>query len=368
VPNPPTELSIVVNKTNDANDDGTFTDDETGTVGADVTFRVTVTNTSGVAVVVGSISDQFPGSPAFAPECADDFIGVTLQDGQSATCEFTVEDYVPPATAGAKVNTATVTVCDEQDETNCDTDDDTSTVRGQAVLAITVEKTNDGDGDGTFTDDETGEVGADVTFQVKVTNTGNVPAVIDSISDIWPGSSAIAPDCAEDFVGVTLQPGDSATCTFVVENYVPPVADGAKVNTVTVTVHEPDCETNCTTDENDTTTVRGQEVLGVVITPELPRTGAGNTLGLTGIGVLLIALGSFLLLAGNRTWQWRPAALFASMQPANLLNMQLPDWMSGPVYNSADPPVINREMRRSQARSRSRSPGSPFKRRKFPGR
>src|SRR5205823_134831 len=158
-------------------------------------------------------------------------------------------------------------------------------------------KTNDADGDGTFGDDETGTAGSAVTFQLTITNNSAVPVVIDSIDDVWPGAAAIAPDCRTKVVGTTLAAnGGSVGCVFTVENYVPTNADGAKVNTATVVVHEAGHPSNSTSG-TDTSTVRGAEVLGVQITrtletptgpaapaapaaplaQTLPRTGAGHT-------------------------------------------------------------------------------------------
>lgn len=92
------------------------------------------------------------------------------------------------------------------------------------------------------------------------------------------------------------------TCDFTVLDYVPPATGGAKVNTVTVVVCEDTHPENCGSDD-DTTTVRGTEVLPAVFTPPaqtLPRTGAPNTMGLLVAGLGLLLLGGLLLLTGGQ--------------------------------------------------------------------
>jgi len=334
---PPPALSVTVDKTNDANGDGTFSDDETGASGDDVTFRATITNNSAVAVVIKTLSDEWAGTPAFTPECEADVVGVVLAaNGGSVTCDFTVADYVPPAADGAKVNTVTVGVCEETDPDNCDDGDDTTTVRGGNVLSVTVDKTNDANGDGTFGDDETGTATNDVKFRATIFNNSAVPVTIASISDVWPGISAIAPVCAVQVVGVTLAAnGGSVTCDFAVTGYVPPALGGPKVNTLTVVVCEDTHPENCTTDD-DTSTVRGVEVLPNVITPPvqtLPRTGATtNGLFVAGIGLLL--LGSLLLGVGGR-------------MSDVAFNLRLPATTALVRYPS--PPVIDRNLAQGDA-------------------
>jgi hypothetical protein len=72
---PSAAITISVVKTNDANGDGVFTDDETGTPGRSVTFRAVITNTSAVAVVIDSIIDEWPQAEAIA--VCPSLIGVT---------------------------------------------------------------------------------------------------------------------------------------------------------------------------------------------------------------------------------------------------------------------------------------------------
>ena len=237
-PNPePPVITVNIVKTNDANGDGQYNDSEVAPAeGADVPFRAVITNTSAVAVTITSLTDLLPGNVVADNICAD-LIGTVLDPGGSVTCNWIEPDYAGDPDDPAKVNTATVVVCPVTDPDNCGDDDDTSTVTTPpVVISLVVDKTNDGNGDGTFTDDETGTAGNPVTFRVTVTNTSSVAVVIDSISDVWPGVVAFQPECEAQFIGVTLAPGQSLTCQFTIANYVPTTAQGAKVNSATVTV------------------------------------------------------------------------------------------------------------------------------------
>jgi len=302
---PPPDITVNIVKTNDANGDGDYNDSEVAPVeGADVPFRAVITNTSDVAVTIESLTDLLPGSDTADAVCAD-LIGTVLDPDESVTCNWIEEDYAGAPDDAAKVNTATVEVCEDENGDNCATDDDTSSVTTETppVISIVVDKTNDGNGDGTFTKEETGTVGNAVEFRVTVTNTSAVNVVIASISDVWPDVVAFQPACEAQFIGLTLTPGQSATCEFTVTNYVPTAAQGAKVNTATVGVCEDQDVNNCTSAQS-TSTVRGLEVLPFVTTPTpqpqtLPRTGAPNTGGLVAAGFGLLALGAFLILVSG---------------------------------------------------------------------
>jgi hypothetical protein len=133
---PAAPITVSVVKTNDANGDGVFTDDETGTAGGSVTFRAVITNTSAVAVVIDSIIDEWPQAEAIA--VCPSLVGITLPPGASMTCEFTVAGYAPSAAAGAKVDTVSVGAHAESNPANKATASDTSTVRGIQVLGETI--------------------------------------------------------------------------------------------------------------------------------------------------------------------------------------------------------------------------------------
>jgi hypothetical protein len=107
-------------------------------------------------------------------------------------------------------------------------------------ITVDLVKDNDADEDGTFTDsEEASQEGQDVTFQVVITNTSDVDMQIMSLTDAF-GETVINPlECltaeGSNVMGIWLDPGESVTCTFTVQDYAPP-AGGSLVDTVEVTV------------------------------------------------------------------------------------------------------------------------------------
>jgi hypothetical protein len=314
-----------LDKTNDADGDGNFHKDETAPLpGMDTPFRAVLTNTSAIPVVIDSIEDAWTdttGALSISPQCAQAFVGQTVAPGQSLTCDFVVPNYSPAAGASL-TNEITVNVHDSGDPGKTKTLKSTSTVNTAATppLNLTVVKTNDGNGDGVFTDDETGVENTNVNFRVTITNNSAVPVVIDSVTDVWPGATEFAPACAANIVGTTLAAnGGTVSCDFTVANYVPPSTSGAKINTITVTGHEPGNPGNTTTQKDDST-VRGEPpaVLGTTVVRALPRTGS-DTLGLVGIGVLLLALGAGLMMLSSGRIPQAAMALRSSVLTAPVM-------------------------------------------------
>ena len=106
----PVPLSVGVVKTTNADGTGNWSNSETeSTVGENVPFRATITNTSPVAVVVNAVRDAWPGQDPFNVTCAEQVIGVTLQPQGSVMCDFTVDSY-PVPTAGSLTDTVTAVV------------------------------------------------------------------------------------------------------------------------------------------------------------------------------------------------------------------------------------------------------------------
>ncbi|HJQ41527.1 MAG TPA: hypothetical protein VJ831_00450, partial [Jatrophihabitantaceae bacterium] len=291
-------ISVSLVKTNDADRDATYHDAEVAPgEGADVAFQAVITNTSDVAVRIDAVTDLLPGHPSPHDICGN-LLGTVLQPGESVTCTWVESGYAGAPDAGAKVDTASVTVSQVGHPAETATAQDTSAVTTATVpvISITVAKTNDANADGTFTDDETGTAGSTVAFRAVITNTSTVPVVIDSITDVWPGTAGVN-ECAS-LIGTTLQPGASVTCDFTVANYTPTAADGAKVNTITVNAHDASDPSNGAS-AADPSTVRGTEpvvVLGETIAPApLPRTGVDVDTAVM-IAIALVAFGWLLLL------------------------------------------------------------------------
>ncbi|HET6793207.1 MAG TPA: hypothetical protein VFH45_02120 [Acidimicrobiales bacterium] len=106
----PQTPTITVDKTNNAAGTGYGKTEQAPVPGADVPFRVTVTNQSSFPVVIQSITDAW-SNQSIQPTCTQSFLGQTLaaagQAGDSATCDFTLQNYAPPA-GQSLVDTATV--------------------------------------------------------------------------------------------------------------------------------------------------------------------------------------------------------------------------------------------------------------------
>ena len=229
---------ITVEKTNDANDDGLFSDDEMTTTANPLSaeYQLTITNNTAESLTITSIDDS--DHDLAGSDCAS-LIDTQLAAGSFISCTFTgtySNDNMPDI-----VNTATVTV--EDDENNSDSGSDTTTVHTIDIQpAIAVAKTNDANDDGEFSDEETATLGATVTFQVEITNETAEAVMIDSIVDSIHGAnlelvSSTSPSCAS-LIGTSVTASGSALCYF---DGVIAADDGAsEINTVTVAVSDDD--------------------------------------------------------------------------------------------------------------------------------
>jgi len=295
-------LAVTVNKVNDANSDGTFTKSETAkTVGQTVPFQATITNTSATPVVVGALTDEWPGMPAFtlATACSG-IVGTTLDPGQSKLCSFSETNY-GPASGASLTDTVKVDVHQPGNTANTAHGESTSTVAGPGTpaLSVTVVKTNDANGDGTFTGNESASTpGAPVPFKAVITNTSSVDVVITTLTDEWPNMPAFDLNAScPNVVGAVLPPGGSITCSFTVANYSPPVGSD-RVNTVRTTVTERNNPNNTTPGQGSSTVRSLTQVLPIQITP--PATPNTSPLPITGRNSLVLAwLGLVLTLFGG---------------------------------------------------------------------
>lgn len=141
-------IAVVVEKTNDANGDGAFTKDETAPVpGANVIFRVRLTNPTATPVVIGALTDTFSGivldllgatgGRLLANTCgglAGQILPAgsgTLASGMPASCTFTVSGFSPPANSSL-LDTVGVRVSEVGNPENVSGAFDTSVVRSPA--------------------------------------------------------------------------------------------------------------------------------------------------------------------------------------------------------------------------------------------
>jgi uncharacterized repeat protein (TIGR01451 family) len=278
-PPPPPNITMTVNKFNDANGDSTFTKSETApNAGATVPFKVTIANTSNVSVDLTSITDQWPGRAAFVPDGpCEDLLGVTTlapmgQPGDSVVCSFTLTGYAPPE-GTTLIDTVVATVVEHGNPANSASASSTSAVSTGITpppppqITVTVNKTNDGNLDGTFTKSEVAPVpGANLPYRAVVTNTSGVPVVLTALTDTVPGATA-SPICPE-LIGTVLAPKASATCEFTGPA---PVSGASLTDTVTTIVVEKDNPGNTATATSQSTVKTLPVITGTIV-----KTNDGN--------------------------------------------------------------------------------------------
>ena len=201
----PGKPSISVVKTNDADGDGVFHDTETAANPGDpVTFKVVVTNTGPEPVIIDTVTDAFDATTL--AECPN-LIGITLGNGDSVTCTFTVDNYAPAA--GSSL-TDTVTVGGHQTPGGPPVSgSDTSTVKTanpkQPGPDLAIVKTADQD---------KVRAGDTLTYTLSVTNVGDGPTtgtttVTDTIPD---GLDLVSVGTGSGWDCTTS--GRSITCTY----------------------------------------------------------------------------------------------------------------------------------------------------------
>jgi cell division septation protein DedD len=138
---PPPGVSVLIEKTNDANEDGVFSNnEESKNEGRDVDFKLVITNTSNVAVEITDLTDSFDQTTLdlLADECSS-LSGTVLDPDESVTCTFTLSNYSPPEDTDL-VNVAEVcVVMVGGTPTACDTNP--SRVHSAVVLGTTVTPT-----------------------------------------------------------------------------------------------------------------------------------------------------------------------------------------------------------------------------------
>jgi len=198
-------------------------DEVATTVGATVTFCVTVTNVGDTTAEQVTVTDD-----SFTPDnAADDAVvpgltDLTLAAGESATgsISITVTDQTP------QTNTVTATGVDPNTSLPTNRPADTAAYRpppGNAELAVVKTAVLGGDVDCATVEPASGEdavgveIGNSVTFCITVTNVGDGPAadVVVTDDNFTADPSDDVPVTGLD--GIDLGPGESATGSFVVQ-------------------------------------------------------------------------------------------------------------------------------------------------------
>jgi hypothetical protein len=141
---------ISVRKTNDADQDGKYSDDEVAPEPeADVRFRVRIKNKGTGAVEIASVTDSYG---ATTEEVCEQLVGELVDPGKSASCTFELEDYAPPQ-YDSLANTVEVVAAAAGDSTKRTTKSDVSTVTtldggSEAVVLGETAASEEGSADG----------------------------------------------------------------------------------------------------------------------------------------------------------------------------------------------------------------------------
>lgn len=173
-------------------------------VGDVLHFEVTATNVGNVTLSDVAVTDPPPGEGDFELDCRA--LPSSLPPGSTGTCDVTYAVTQDDLEAGSISNVARVNATAPSGPVAAASPPVTSTALAQPKLAI--RKTVDA---ATFA-----AVGDQLTYSIKVTNTGNVPLADVAVTDPPPGSGRFDLDCAR--LPPSLSPGDDGSCsaTYVV--------------------------------------------------------------------------------------------------------------------------------------------------------
>ncbi|MGH8247981.1 MAG: isopeptide-forming domain-containing fimbrial protein, partial [Gammaproteobacteria bacterium] len=205
--------------------------------GQSVTFTFTVTNNSAEAATITALSD----TDFTITGDVDCQVGTLL--GAGASCNFTHTTPISGDFGGPDhVNTASVTVADDDGNSDFDTDDETVTFEDM-LPTVTITKTVD--------DNSVPETGQNVTFTFTVTNTSSESVTVTALGDTDFSFSGTSCD-----PGTVLAAGGSCTFNFVLFLSGTPGVDHQ--NTANVSVEDDDGNT---ASDTDTATVTFENVV-----------------------------------------------------------------------------------------------------------
>lgn len=281
-------FSIVVDKLNNADGQGGFTDSEVAdNASATVPFQISIENDGDAPVTIESVMDTWPGGTPvnvftavgldcdLDPGAADALVpdvplaGLALDPGDVVVCTFAVANYAPAAGQSLTNTVGVITVEGAADDDTSIVTTRQQTVVIEATYSIVIEKLNDANGVGGFSDVETADSeGDDVEFQITIRNAGTGSLVLESLKDEFDGETIDLFDDRFDLrcpglgnalsVGSVLAAGSTTVCTFEVPDYAPPAGNELE-NTVTVETDQ--------VNDSDTSIVRTQEI---DVLPERP--------------------------------------------------------------------------------------------------
>ncbi|MFP5322481.1 MAG: LPXTG cell wall anchor domain-containing protein [Acidimicrobiia bacterium] len=350
--------SVTIVKTNNADGNSTYSDNEQTTSGATVPFRIVITNTGDDPLDVTELKDTWPTDNELdLLEASAGLTCTTPGDGEGSdpvefdmgedllepdvpvTCDFTIAEYITGS--GASI-TNTVTLDTDKTEPVSDTSKVTTPRAGGCVVdcggpdptySVDVDKVNDADRNGNFTNSETARrPGQSVEFQVTIRNTGTGTLTLEALTDEFGGADVNlleeeTLDCGDVALtdGSTLASGSTVVCTFTLDGYAP-AAGTSVVNTVTIDTDRADDSDDSRVRTRRVQVLPNEEerppvtppgpppvappappappapaVKGDVVTRQLPRTGSESSdLAGFGAGFLLLGAGLVLISRGRR--------------------------------------------------------------------
>ena len=209
----------------------------TAIAGNPITYDLTVTNNGPSDATAVSIADTLPAGVTFVSTagCAEDPNGVptctvgTVPASGNAMVTVTVD--IDSDTAGAIVNSATVSSATTDPVAGNETDSATTNVTAEADLAIAK------------TGPATAVAGTQVTYTIDVTNTGPSDATAVSVADPTPAGFSFASATAPCAGGFPCGLGDiaaSGSISFDVTYDIDPATIGGVTNTATVSSNTTD--------------------------------------------------------------------------------------------------------------------------------
>ena len=233
--------------------------------GGSVTYTVVVTNTSGFAVTLSSLSDDKFGDLNGQGTCAT---GGSIAASGTYSCTFT-KTLAAAAAGSTHTNTVTATVTSAGGQAT-DTDDATVTYTDVAPT-VTVDKSAN--------PTSVPETGGNVTYTVVVTNTASEPITLTGLSDDKFGNLDGQGTCD---VPQTIAAAGTYSCTFT--KAVSGNAGGSHINTVTATATDDD---NNTVTDTDDATVGFTDVLPDI---SVTKTASPTSVAETGANVTFTVL------------------------------------------------------------------------------
>ena len=185
------------------------------TIGDQITYSFTVTNTGNVTLTAVTVQDPNASGLTCAP--------TTLAPGATSTCSAVHQVTQAELDAGSVVNTAAARAVPPSGTALPPVLSNTVTVPAVQAPSITIVKST--------TQSSISSVGATVTYRFTVRNTGNVSLTAVTVSD--PNTTSVT--CAV----TSLAPGQQTTCTGVHTVTLADLDAGSVVNTASVVATPP---------------------------------------------------------------------------------------------------------------------------------